>query len=399
MPRPRPLVSLHGAVNFDRLVPFDSAPNAPPLANNDILVMRKAAGGDNLTLRISDINATGSVNIAQLLGGVNTDMLYRVGGVWTGTGPTGLSYDGAMLTLDGDDLTLENGGNIEVQNAGNIEITGTGNMEISGGGSIMVSNDGNIEIEGANAQVILSNGAEMAFEGGAGIVLENGAAILFDGAGGIDFDGGAGDIVMGSGQLLAAPGTASIPSISFESDPNTGLGLSSPDQMALIAAGNMVCRIKHVTNSQLQLRPQSSFQNSPGEPLLQFHNSALGFYVPSGNIISLAVLGTQQMSFAADGLSMAGGGGAGPIIRNVGASASVPVIIPNQADLDTGLTRDTINGLSMVAGGLGCIRARAIGGARAVGLYTTTPIVQQTGVAVTAAAIHAACVNLGIFTA
>lgn len=35
----------------------------------------------------------------------------------------------------------------------------------------------------------------------------------------------------------------------------------------------------------------------------------------------------------------------------------------------------------------------------AIGFYGTTPIAQQTGVAVTAAAIHAALVNLGLITA
>ena len=77
MPRPQPLVSLHGAVNFDRLVPFDSAPGALPLAINDLLVLRRAACGGNLSLSAGDMQIhVGSVNISGLLGGCYNDMLY-----------------------------------------------------------------------------------------------------------------------------------------------------------------------------------------------------------------------------------------------------------------------------------------------------------------------------------
>jgi len=488
MPRPKPLVSLHGAVNFDRLVPFDAAVNAPPLAANDILVMRKAAGGDNKTLTIGDITATGSVDIANLIGGANNDMLYRVAGVWTGTGPTGLTYDGSSLNLDGDDLSIEGGGamdieggggiaiegggGIAIEDAGGIEIAGTGNVDVAGGGNVVVSGAGQVlaafgsaaapglsfdtdadtgfyrtagnrigtatggvgqfeftgpsfegMVAGAPALMnvdstglvpnVLSNRSDVntgigssgldelsLIAGGVEAMrLDEQAGVITNTSFGDLVVDGSNDIEMGTGQILGADGSSTVPSISFLSDPNTGLGLSSPDFMSLIAGGQQVARCREVGNVQFQLKPQSSFQNSPGEPLLQFHNSALGFYVPSGNIISLAVLGTQQWSFSAASIESHGGGGAGPALLNVGASASVPVIIPNKADPDTGLSRDTVDGLTLIAGGLGCLRVREIGGARAVGFYTTTPIVQQTGVAVTAAAIHAACVNLGLFTA
>lgn len=90
---------------------------------------------------------------------------------------------------------------------------------------------------------------------------------------------------------------------------------------------------------------------------------------------------------------------AGPSLLNTSASSSVPTVNPNQADPDTGIGRDTVDGLALIAGGVDCFRVREIGGARAIGCYTTTPIVQQTGVAVDAAGIHAACVALGLFTA
>ena len=84
---------------------------------------------------------------------------------------------------------------------------------------------------------------------------------------------------------------------------------------------------------------------------------------------------------------------------NEDASSTNPTLVPNQADPDTGLGRDTVDGLAFIAGGVSCMRIREIAAAPAVGLYTTTPIVQQTGVAVTIAAVHAALVALGAFTA
>lgn len=377
MPRPQPLVSLHGAVNFDKLVPFDSAPNAPPLANNDILVMRKAAGGDNLTLQISDINATGSVNIAQLLGGVNNDMLYRVGGVWTGTGPTGLSYDGAILGLDGDALNLINGGSVTVDDAGNIEIvgsgnieqSGTGNIEINGGGSIMVSGGGTIEIEDAGGRLIIASGESDA------ILLESGSSILIEGAGGIVLDG-SGDIELDGGQILAADGSAASPSYSFAGQPLVGFSTGGVTNAVGLALGGVaqntwdftLASISGVGSDRPAMRNVSVTNTVPGlTPRNDDSNTGWGRNNPDE--LSGIAGGVEGLRIAESGgiitntifgdLVAAGGGGAGPAMRNVGASATVPPFVPNQADPDTGYTRSGINQLSHVCGGVEALRVRA----------------------------------------
>lgn len=156
-------------------------------------------------------------------------------------------------------------------------------------------------------------------------------------------------------QMISVAAAATTPVFTFQSDNDTGIGSNALDEVSIVAGGVEGFRV--------------------AESVAVITNTFMGDLVASG------------------------GGGAGPALLNTSASASVPTVIPNQADPDTGLTRDSINGLSMVGGGLGCIRARNIGGARAVGFYTTTPIIQQTGVAVTAGAIHAALVALGLITA
>jgi len=98
MPRPKPLVALHGQVDFSKLAPFDAA---IPLSVNDFLVMRREAGGPNVIARVGDVQAHtgGAVDISALTGGIDDDMLFRLAGVWTGSGGTGLSYNGSLLAI------------------------------------------------------------------------------------------------------------------------------------------------------------------------------------------------------------------------------------------------------------------------------------------------------------
>lgn len=76
-------------------------------------------------------------------------------------------------------------------------------------------------------------------------------------------------------------------------------------------------------------------------------------------------------------LVAAGGGGAGPMMKNEGPSSTNPVFVPNQADPDTGLTRSGVDRLGLIAGGLECLSVRETGGARQVGFYTTAPVSQS----------------------
>jgi hypothetical protein len=377
MPRPKPLVSLHGSVNFDKLVPFDSAPDAPPLANNDILVMRKAAGGDNLTLSIADINATGSVNIAQLIGGNNNDMLFRVAGVWTGTGPTGLSYDGINMILSGDNLNFQGSGgvflfgtgNIEQSGTGNIEVSGTGNIEISGGGSIMVSGGGTVEIEAAGGRLIISSGEANA------ILLESGSSILIEGAGGIVLDG-SGDIELDTGQFLAADGSASSPSYSFAGQPLVGFSTGGVTNAVGLALGGVAQNtweftlggISGVGSDRPSMRNVSATGTVPSlTPRNDDSNTGIGRNNPDE--LSLIAGAVEGIRVAESGgiitntifgdLITTGGGGSGPVVKNEGATATNPVFCPNQADPDTGFTRSGINQSSIVNGGVEALRLRS----------------------------------------
>jgi hypothetical protein len=74
------------------------------------------------------------------------------------------------------------------------------------------------------------------------------------------------------------------------------------------------------------------------------------------------------------------------------------VVRYNLAALDGLWTLTDAAGATLVVNtGLAAVRFGATGGS--IGFYGTTPIAKQTGVAVDAAGIHAACVALGLFGA
>lgn len=327
MPRPKPLVALHGAVNFSNLIPFDPA---VPLGVNDLLVMRREAGGPNLTARVGDVQAHtgGAVDIANLLGGIDTDMLFRVAGVWTGTGASGLKYDGVEMTFTNDGIVMDSG-----------------------------------------AAIVISGGSGISLDSGAGIETEDAGSIVIGGTGQL-----RGSFATAPA-LLNVASSASITNIRPNRADNSGLGQSSTSHFSLIAAGTQVARVRNITNAQFQLKPQSSFQNSPGEPLLQFHNSALGFYSPVANVISMAVLGVQKWSFTADALQSAGSGAA---IRFASPTAVIPSLIVRSTDLNTGWGSNGSDELSGIAGGIEGVRYTAQSGGiihikqRDVGLTAST---------------------------
>ena len=233
-------------------------------------------------------------------------------------------------------------------------------------------------------------------------------------------------------KLLQTGVSGTIPTlIPRGGDPDSGIGSSANDSLALIADGVQAMLLSEAAAVvTVEVGGSLQFANSSGPVLTNGVGTATvatiapsradpntGFSAPGGDTLNIiagsqtaaifvesggVVTATIGQSTAATHTFMgdwAASTGAGPVMLDVSASSSVPTLIPNQADADTGIGRDAVDGLALIAGGLDCLRVREIGSARAVGLYTTTPIIQQTGVAVTAAGIHAALVNLGAFTA
>lgn len=132
-------------------------------------------------------------------------------------------------------------------------------------------------------------------------------------------------------------------------------------------------------------------------PTLAFGDGDSGFYESADDVISVAVLGVEEIAFDSDGIRAADA--AGGQLLNEAATATNPTLVSNRADIDTGVGWRAANIGVLVGGALNCIEFANVGAAAAVGFYGTGAIVLQTGVAVTAGGVHAALVNLGLITA
>ena len=166
----------------------------------------------------------------------------------------------------------------------------------------------------------------------------------------------------------------------------TGDGTIEGDT-GLIWDGSVLTATRLRTGAGSAASPAHSFSGDPDT----------GFYSVVPGIMAASVNGTDIFRFV--GAQFRGATGGSPSIQNEVTSATNPTLLPSQADLDTGIGRTGTDHLALIAGALDCITIRETGGARQIGFYTTAPISLQTGVAVTAGAIHAALVALGLITA
>ena len=137
--------------------------------------------------------------------------------------------------------------------------------------------------------------------------------------------------------------------------------------------------------------------NTPATPAIAFGDGDSGFFEVSDDAIRISLGGTSYYAFTTAGMGPANSGRGGFI--NFSPSATQPSVVPVQSDTNTGIGSAGADQLSLVAGGTNCISIAENAAAPEVGFYGTTPVAQQTGVAVSAAGIHAALVSLGLITA
>ena len=137
--------------------------------------------------------------------------------------------------------------------------------------------------------------------------------------------------------------------------------------------------------------------NEPATPTLGFGDGDTGFLEAADDQLSVSVVGSLRWNFITD--SLQGNAVGSARLRNIATTATAPTIIPSRIDFDTGIGSGGADQLSLIAGALDCINISEVASARQIGFYVTAPVALQTGVAVTAAGLHAALVNLGLITA
>jgi len=254
MPRPQPLVALHGDVDFSNKIAFDSDPLAPALAANDLLVMRRATGGPNLIVTPADLAGFSAVPDPLLLGngsaGAPTYSYVAdpdTGVFRFGTDSLGFAAGG----VEGIRVT-EIAAAITVAIAGNTTVTGRIATNNASGPALL-----NEVATLTNPTLVINKAFPTTGIGGLAtgvisIITLGAEAIRIDNLADIGIkgdllntDGGGGS----AGFLKVAP-TAIVPNlVPSHLDRNTGIGRAGVDQLSLIAGGVEGIRVTEVANS------------------------------------------------------------------------------------------------------------------------------------------------------
>ena len=89
--------------------------------------------------------------------------------------------------------------------------------------------------------------------------------------------------------------------------------------------------------------------NDNDKPPIRFGANATGFYCISANVLAVTLNGDTRWIFSGNNLTC--NVSTGPSLANVIASDTVPTIIPDRSDDNTGIGQKTADELSLIAGG------------------------------------------------
>lgn len=198
--------------------------------------------------------------------------------------------------------------------------------------------------------------------------------------------------------ISATAGSTTIPVIrpnsSSGGDIDTGIGSGGLDEWSAISGGVEVTRFVEAAGVVQFIVP---LQNNAAFPSIAFGIDNTGIYQSSAGTLNIAIAGVNNWRFTSTNFGSGASGGAR--LLRTGVSDILPSVTPNSDDSNTGMGwRATDIGV-LIAGAQNCMEFGESGGAPLIAFYGTAAIALQTGVAVTAAAIHAALVNLNLITA
>lgn len=135
-------------------------------------------------------------------------------------------------------------------------------------------------------------------------------------------------------------------------DANTGIGRAAADQLSLIAGGVETLR---VTSAQA-ISPQA---NTPATPAIAFGDGDTGLFEATGNVLQFSFGGSAAWQLAGSNIRSLITGG--PRLSSADATSTVPNILPDFGDTNTGLGHAASDELSIIAGGTEVARATVTG--------------------------------------
>ena len=150
--------------------------------------------------------------------------------------------------------------------------------------------------------------------------------------------------------LLNVTADNDVPTVlADQSDADTGIGSSGNDEMSLIAGGVEAIRIDETAGAIQVIIDPGLTNTSDATPPLAFGGGTVGFRSPDSDQIFVILSGAEQWGFTTTNFraSIANG----PALQFVAPSDTVPSLLPNKADLDSGIGQNAADQLSLIAGG------------------------------------------------
>ncbi len=145
-----------------------------------------------------------------------------------------------------------------------------------------------------------------------------------------------------------------------QGDSNTGLGVGTGDELSLIAGGVEGVNVDE-TAGAIQVTVDPGLTNtSDAAPPLAFGGGTVGFRSPDSDQIFAILSGAAQWRFTT--VDFNANITDGPALRFVNPSDTVPSLLPNQNDTDTGIGTVGPNALNLITGALEALEFAASGG-------------------------------------
>jgi hypothetical protein len=132
-----------------------------------------------------------------------------------------------------------------------------------------------------------------------------------------------------------------------KTDPDSGIGHTTADQLSLIAGGVQVANLTEAAGVVQFIVP---LQNNAGAPSIAFGDGDTGFYQPADNVVGFAIGGSRVITLNSAGLFSSNA--AGPGFRDEAATATNPTLNANQVDEDTGIGWTSADRGTLIAGGI-----------------------------------------------
>jgi len=176
------------------------------------------------------------------------------------------------------------------------------------------------------------------------------------------------------GTLMSVNDSSGVPIFNVSSSGN--IGINKPNATSELDV-NGTGSFTYVSSSRVVVPTI----NDAANPTIAFGDGDTGFYEGADDSLRVAIAGTNSYQFTAT--YFAGSAASSAALVNIASTATVPSLIPNQSDLNTGIGRAGGDLLSLVAGGVEGIRINGTSGVSASidlkGLTNITGSVQVTG--------------------